>query len=122
MLISAASGIAVAWAFQAGLGDGTWSISTGIGACMAAAVYEVGRPDRLNPEEAVELESQWQEFGKLNPVLLGTICIKAFFFTCKYIQDWFSIMLPALVCIHRCWARNRLSRASFNGWIGIVVP
>lgn len=64
VLLFAASGAAVAWAFQAGLGDGTWSISTGIGACMAAAVYEVGRPDRLNPEEAVELESQWQEFGK----------------------------------------------------------
>ncbi|EIE27726.1 hypothetical protein COCSUDRAFT_55711 [Coccomyxa subellipsoidea C-169] len=64
VLLFAASGAAVAWAFQAGLGDGTWSISTGIGACMAAAVYEVGRPDRLNPEEAVELESQWQEFAR----------------------------------------------------------
>ncbi|KAK9917166.1 hypothetical protein WJX75_001505 [Coccomyxa subellipsoidea] len=62
VLLFAASGAAVAWAFQAGLGDGTWSISTGIGACMAAAVYEVGRPDRLNPEQAVELESQWQDF------------------------------------------------------------
>lgn len=64
MLLFGASGVAVAWVFQAGLGDGTWSISTGIGACMAAAVYEVGRPDRLNPEQAVELESQWQEFGE----------------------------------------------------------
>ena len=66
VLLFAASGAAVAWAFQAGLGDGTWSISTGIGACMAAAVYEVGRPDRLNPEQAVELESQWQDFGALS--------------------------------------------------------
>lgn len=64
VLLFAASGIGVAWAFQAGLGDGTWSISTGIGACMAAAVYEVGRPDRLNLEEAVEMESQWQEFAR----------------------------------------------------------
>lgn len=69
VLLFAASGAAVAWAFQAGLGDGTWSISTGIGACMAAAVYEVGRPDRLNPEQAVELESQWQDFGALSCLL-----------------------------------------------------
>eukprot|EP00884_Botryococcus_braunii_P016628 jgi/Botrbrau1/3649/Bobra.0204s0039.1 len=36
-----------AWAFEAGLGDPTWAVSTGLGACMAAAIYEVGRPARL---------------------------------------------------------------------------
>ena len=36
---------------------------TGLGACMAAAVYEVGRPPRLTSEEAEALEAQWQDFG-----------------------------------------------------------
>ncbi len=39
------------------------SVSTGMGACMAAGVYEVGRPRRLNVEEAQKLEGQWQDFG-----------------------------------------------------------
>ena len=39
----AAAGAGVAWAAQASLGDATWSVSTGIGACLAAAVYEVLR-------------------------------------------------------------------------------
>jgi hypothetical protein len=63
LLLLGAGGLAVAWAFEAGLRDAMWSVSTGIGACIAAAVYEVGRPARLSADEAVELEGQWQEFG-----------------------------------------------------------
>jgi hypothetical protein len=44
-------------------GDASWSVSTGIGACMAAALYEVGRPARLSVDEAQELERRWQDFG-----------------------------------------------------------
>lgn len=36
----------------------------GIGACVAASVYEVGRPDRLSVEEAQALEAQWQDFAR----------------------------------------------------------
>jgi hypothetical protein len=67
LLLFAGSGLGVAWALQAGLGDATWSVSTGLGACMAAAVYEVGRPDRLSADEAVALEGRWQEFGAAHP-------------------------------------------------------
>ena len=51
----------------AGLGDATWSVSSGIGTCAAAGLYEVGRPDRLSGQEAETLEAQWQDFGKQNP-------------------------------------------------------
>lgn len=60
------SGISTAWLFNSSLGDATWSVSTGIGSCMAALVYEVGRPKRMSPDEAVELEEQWQDFGEQN--------------------------------------------------------
>ncbi|KAK9836358.1 hypothetical protein WJX81_008368 [Elliptochloris bilobata] len=62
--IVAAAGAGVAWAAEASLGDATWSVSTGLGACLAAAVYEVGRPARLNAEEAEELEAQWRDFAR----------------------------------------------------------
>lgn len=39
-----AAGAGVAWAAEASLGDATWSVSTGIGACLAAAVYEARLP------------------------------------------------------------------------------
>jgi NAD(P)-dependent dehydrogenase (short-subunit alcohol dehydrogenase family) len=35
-----------------------------MGACVAAAVYEVGRPERLSVEEAQVLEAQWQDFAR----------------------------------------------------------
>jgi hypothetical protein len=35
----AACGCAVAAAFQALLGDATWSVSTGLGSCMAVSAY-----------------------------------------------------------------------------------
>lgn len=44
------------------LGDSTWAVSSGIGACFAASLYEVGRPRRIEGDEAVKLESQWQDF------------------------------------------------------------
>ena len=31
---------------------------------MAAAVYEVGRPQRLSADEAVQKEGRWQAFGE----------------------------------------------------------
>ena len=44
----------------------------GIGSCFAAAIYEVGRPARLSSDEAVELESQWQDFGEHTDVDLSS--------------------------------------------------
>lgn len=55
-------GILTAYVLEASLGDATWSVSTGIGACLAAGVYEIGRPERLTREQAIELENQWQDF------------------------------------------------------------
>jgi len=57
-------GAALAAAISLSLGDATWSVSSGIGALVAAAVYEVGRPQRLSGSEAVRLEEQWQDFSK----------------------------------------------------------
>jgi hypothetical protein len=59
-----AGGVAAAGVLEAGLGDPTWSVSSGIGALFAAAIFEVGRPKRLSVAEAQTLESQWQDFGK----------------------------------------------------------
>lgn len=61
--ITLATGTAMAVLFSGGLGDATWSVSTGLGACMAAGVYEVGRPTRMSKEQAVALELQWQDFA-----------------------------------------------------------
>uniref|UniRef100_A0A7S3VVQ5 Uncharacterized protein n=1 Tax=Dunaliella tertiolecta TaxID=3047 RepID=A0A7S3VVQ5_DUNTE len=58
-----AAGLGIAALFRAGLGDATWSTSSGIGACIAAGVYEVGRPKRLSVQDAQLLESQWQDFA-----------------------------------------------------------
>ena len=56
------AGFGISLAFSLGLGDPTWSVSSGLGACAAAGVYEVGRPKRLSVSEAKELEGQWQDF------------------------------------------------------------
>lgn len=58
-----ASGCSIAVVLDTGLGDATWGVSSGIATCMAAGVYELGRPQRLSADEAVELEEQWQVFG-----------------------------------------------------------
>lgn len=56
-------GIVTAQLFELLLGDATWSVSTGIGACFAAFVYEVGRPERLSKDDAIQLENIWQDFS-----------------------------------------------------------
>lgn len=58
-----AGGLGVAALFSAGLGDATWSVSSGIGSLIAAGVYEIGRPERVSGAAAVALEEQWQDFG-----------------------------------------------------------
>lgn len=58
-----ASGCSIAVALDTSLGDATWGVSSGIATCMAAGVYELGRPQRLSADEAIELEEQWQVFG-----------------------------------------------------------
>ncbi|KAK9847275.1 hypothetical protein WJX84_011768 [Apatococcus fuscideae] len=57
------AGTAASWLIHAGLGDATWSVSSGIGTCAAAGLYEVGRPERLSGQEAETLDAQWQEFA-----------------------------------------------------------
>ncbi|GBF98356.1 hypothetical protein Rsub_11250 [Raphidocelis subcapitata] len=59
-----AGGAGVAALLSVSLGDATWSVSSGLGALVAAAVYEVGRPERLSGAEAIRLEEQWQEFSR----------------------------------------------------------
>jgi hypothetical protein len=61
------SGCSVAALLQWAFGEATWSVSTGLGSCIAAAVYELGRPARLSVEEAQALEAQWQDFGPRPP-------------------------------------------------------
>ncbi|KAK9825793.1 hypothetical protein WJX74_008115 [Apatococcus lobatus] len=63
VLFFIAAGTATAWLIHSGLGDATWSVSSGIGTCAAAGLYEVGRPDRLSGQEAETLEAQWQDFA-----------------------------------------------------------
>ncbi|KAL4856150.1 hypothetical protein ACK3TF_003300 [Chlorella vulgaris] len=66
----AASGVAIAASSSALLGDEIWAVSTGLGTCMAAGMFEVGRPKRMSVEEAQEKEAQWQEFAKFANVRL----------------------------------------------------
>ncbi len=59
----AAGGVAVAAALSSALGgEATWAVSTGLGAVLAAGVYEVGRPQRLSAAQAVALDAQWTAF------------------------------------------------------------
>ena len=58
-----AAGCGVAFALSAALGgEATWSVSTGVGAALAAGVYEVGRPARLSGAQAAVLDEQWVDF------------------------------------------------------------
>jgi hypothetical protein len=57
------NGCSVAFGLTWALGDPTWAISSGIATCMAAGVYELGRPERISGQQAVELEEQWKLFG-----------------------------------------------------------
>jgi len=63
-LLTVAQGAGIALVFNLLLDDSTWSVATGLGTLMAAGVYEVGRPRRLDVEEARELESQWVDFNQ----------------------------------------------------------
>ncbi len=57
------AGSAVSLSLSAVLGgEATWSVSTGLGACLAAGVYEVGRPQRLSAAQQVALEAEWRDF------------------------------------------------------------
>ena len=64
ILFFALAGTSVAWSLAAALGDATWSVSTGIGSCFLAAIYEAGRPDRLTADQAEEMEAKYQDFGE----------------------------------------------------------
>ncbi len=66
----AALGLAISYALNMTLGDATWSLSTGIGACVAAGMYEIGRPTRLTVAEAEELESIWHDFSMFAEIYL----------------------------------------------------
>jgi hypothetical protein len=58
-----AGGVGVALACSSALGgEATWSVSTGLGAALAAGVYEVGRPPRLSGAQAATLDSEWLQF------------------------------------------------------------
>lgn len=64
-----ASGVAIAAALDSGLGSATWGVSSGIATCLAAGVYELGRPERLSADRAVELDGLYQTFGAPFPLL-----------------------------------------------------
>ncbi len=62
-LVFLLAGLSVAAALNLGLGDATWAVSSGLGACLASAVYELGRPQRLSVEEGMALEEAYRTFG-----------------------------------------------------------
>lgn len=66
----AMGGSLVAMGLSSALGDATWSLSTGLGSCLIAGIYEVGRPDRLSAEEANDLDNQYRDFGEHHALLL----------------------------------------------------
>jgi len=62
IMVAITWGILTAAVFELALEDSIWGISAGVGACFAAGLFEVGRPERLSPEQAKKLETQWQDF------------------------------------------------------------
>lgn len=70
VVFTVASGAAIAAALDVGLGSATWGVSSGIATCLAAGVYELGRPERLSADQAVELEGLYQEFGMFRSCFL----------------------------------------------------
>ena len=81
LLGTVVAGCGAAFVLNVGLGDATWGVSSGIASCLAAGVYELGRPERLSVSKAQKLESQWQAFGAIGDccttftVCLGLPCI-----------------------------------------------
>lgn len=61
LFVGAGCGVAAALSAALG-GEATWSVSTGVGAVLAAGVYEVGRPARLSGQQAAALDDQWADF------------------------------------------------------------
>ena len=64
IVLFAIGGTTVAMGLSAALGDATWSLSTGLGSCLIAGIYEVGRPERLSVEQADQLDEQYSDFGE----------------------------------------------------------
>ena len=62
--VTAAAGAAAAAAFEATLGEATWSVSSGMGLLFSAGIFEAGRPRKLTVEEVQEREQNWEVFAK----------------------------------------------------------
>ena len=75
IVLFAMGGSLVAAGLSSALGDATWSLSTGLGSCLVAGIYEVGRPDRLSADEANQLDEQYQDFGKRLRLSCPFLCI-----------------------------------------------
>ena len=54
--------LTTAAAFKVAFGDATWGVSTGIGACMAAGVFEISRPERMSASRKAVLDAQFADF------------------------------------------------------------
>lgn len=61
--ICVAQGLVITTLLSSSLGDSAWAIASGLGACFAGAIYEAGRPRRLEKEESMTLEAQWVDFN-----------------------------------------------------------
>jgi len=57
-----ASGVTITALLGASLGESTWAVSSGLGLCILAAVFEAGRPQQMSAEEAAVDEEHWQVF------------------------------------------------------------
>ena len=55
-------GLATAAGLKVAFGGATWGVSTGLGACMAAGVFEVSRPQRISAGEKEILDAQFEDF------------------------------------------------------------
>ena len=60
--VFAAFGAAISLSLSAALGEETWGVSSGLGSCLAAGVYELGRPPRLSAPEREALEARYAQF------------------------------------------------------------
>lgn len=70
VLVAVGSGTTAAYVLEQSLGEAQWSVSTGLGLCFLAGVFEAGRPKQLSAEETEELEELWQVFGEWADVKL----------------------------------------------------
>jgi hypothetical protein len=57
------AGAAVSLGLSTALGgEATWGVSSGVGAVLAAGVYELGRPRRLSPSAQLAVDDEWRQF------------------------------------------------------------